>query len=152
MTSSTQAKPRTSASSTLALYVIATWVVGILIHLTFQRMMGSWYDGLVFNLGFQQACLVFFAAFGASTLMALSAERHYRIRASLSRCLVHLATGAIMVPTIVFSCLLLFGPKLTTVHLSTIVGLELFFAITSWSFALLSSALIYETVLRRRHR
>ena len=137
-------------STLLALFIAATWVVGVLIHLGFQRILGSWYDGLVFNMGYQSACLIFLVTFSLSTTMALSGEKHFGVRSSLGRCFVHLGTGIVVVPMVILSLLLSFGPELNQADVWTILGLELLFAMVTWAVTLLGAAFVFETVILRR--
>ena len=146
MTSKTRKK---IDSTSLALFVTATWVIGVLIHLTFQRVLGGWYDGLVFNMGYQSACLIFLVTFSLSTTMALSGEKHFGVRSSLGRCFVHLGTGVIVVPMVILSLLVSFGPELSQVQIWTILGLELLFATVTWAVTLLCAALLFETMILR---
>ena len=144
-----QTAPHQSPRMLIRWIGFSAWMVGVLVHLLFQLVYGSWYDGLVYALGFPTAAWVFIVTFFIATAVALMAESQFERRATLTRCIVHLAIGMLVIPAVLVLFLMVLKPELTAIQLGTIAGMELFFSIASRSPLLLGFALAYE-VFRRR--
>lgn len=151
MTSNPDKRANQPRSSLSILVTLSCWVIGVALHLLFQYVMGNWYDGMVYMFGFSIAATTFALTFAVSIMFALLVESIFRNLATLTRCLIHLAVGFVVVPVSLIVALLLLKPGLTTIQIGTVVALEVFFAVVVWSVTLITYGFAYER-LRRRGR
>lgn len=135
--------------SVMLAFTIGIWAAGVVAHTAFQFLFGSWYDGLVYTLGFDSAVWIFVLAFATATAIALLLEGQVKRLATVNRCILHMAVGIVLIPLIIAIVLGILEPGLSGVQLGTIAGLETFFSIVIRSPILLASGFIYEQVRRR---
>ena len=119
----------TSNFSMVLAFTIGIWAVGVIAHLMFQFLFGSWYDGLVYTLGFGTAVWMFVLTFATATISALLLEGQIKRLATVNRCILHMAVGIIVIPLMISIILGILKPGLSGVQLGTIAGLETFFSI-----------------------
>lgn len=133
----------------IALASLCMWLVGVVAHLLFQWLFGTWYDGLVYCFGLTQAALMFVVTFGVAFIAGLAIESLFSRPSSLTRCIIFMANGLVTVPILLTICIQISHPGLTVLQLGTIVGLEMFFASVTWSVMLVAGSFLYEKIRRR---
>lgn len=128
---------------------LCTWLVGVITHLVFQWLFGTWYDGLVYAFGLTQAAFIFVLTFGIALIAGLTVEAQFKRPSSLTRCIIYMVNGLLVVPIMLVICIQISHPGLTGLQLGTIVGLEMFFASVTWSVMLVVGSFVYEKIRRR---
>ena len=145
-------RPKKTLSTRLFTAVtLGAWCFGVLVHATFQAVLGSWYNGIISHCGLVKGEVVMIFAFALSTVTALLIEASLRLHSSLERCIVHLGTGLLVVPLVLAIGLRVMEPEMSGLQIGMMVGLECMFAATIWGVSMLLFGGLYES-WRRRNR